>query len=209
MTQRVESVPPLPTNNKFSILPIEEINNTISLPEPELKVTLNKPASPRRPKWERRIPSKPIIASLDAKGTSLFLQIELETTDTAARTSVRALVDCGATGSFIDRDYVREHKLNTRKLSRPIAVYNVDGTANESGSISEVLDVIIRYRNHSERTLLAVTSLGKQSLLLGYDWLKEHNPEIDWKTGEVKMSRCPGKCSECRVEVKCYEFPLT
>jgi len=25
-------------------------------------------------------------------------------------------------------------------------------------------------------------------------WLAYHNPEIDWKTGEVKMTRCPDKC---------------
>jgi len=27
-------------------------------------------------------------------------------------------------------------------------------------------------------------------------WLAHHNPEIDWKTGEVKMTRCPEKCGK-------------
>ena len=27
-------------------------------------------------------------------------------------------------------------------------------------------------------------------------WLACHNPEIDWKTGEVKMTRCPEKCGK-------------
>jgi len=27
--------------------------------------------------------------------------------------------------------------------------------------------------------LLAVSGLGKQNLILGYDWLKDHNPKID------------------------------
>ena len=39
--------------------------------------------------------------------------------------------------------------------------------------------------------LLAVSGLGKQNLILGYDWLKDHNPKIDWEKGEVKMIRCP------------------
>jgi len=26
---------------------------------------------------------------------------------------------------------------------------------------------------------------------LGYDWLKDHNPRIDWEKGEVEMTRCP------------------
>jgi len=27
-------------------------------------------------------------------------------------------------------------------------------------------------------------------------WLRHHNPEIDWKTGEVKMTRCPDECGK-------------
>jgi len=38
---------------------------------------------------------------------------------------------------------------------------------------------------------LAVSGLGKQSLILGYNWLKDHNPKIDWEKGEVEMTHCP------------------
>ena len=27
-------------------------------------------------------------------------------------------------------------------------------------------------------------------------WLEHHNPEIDWKTEEVKMTRCPKECGK-------------
>ena len=27
-------------------------------------------------------------------------------------------------------------------------------------------------------------------------WLACHNPEIDWRTGEVKMTRCPEECEK-------------
>ena len=27
-------------------------------------------------------------------------------------------------------------------------------------------------------------------------WLVCHNPEIDWRTGEVKMMRCPEECGK-------------
>jgi hypothetical protein len=62
--------------------------------------------------------------------------------------------------------------------------------------------VILRYEQHSEHTQLAVTRLGKQSLILGYNWLRNHNPEINWQTKDVKMSHCPLQCSTCRVEDK-------
>jgi hypothetical protein len=38
---------------------------------------------------------------------------------------------------------------------------------------------------------------------LGYNWLCNHNPEINWQTKDVKMSCCPLQCSTCRVEDKC------
>jgi len=78
-------------------------------------------------------------------------------------------------------------------------VYNVDGSPNVAGQISEVVDVVLRYKTHSERTLLAVSSLRKQNMILGYTWLKDHNPEVNWQTGEVQMNRCPPRCEGCRV----------
>ena len=36
-------------------------------------------------------------------------------------------------------------------------------------------------------------------MILGYTWLKDHNPEVDWQTGEVQMNRCPPRCKECCV----------
>jgi len=108
--------------------------------------------------------------------------------------SVKALLDSGATRSFIDRDFVRSKGINTRTLSRNISVFNVDGSPNKAGQITEVVDVVLRYKTHSERMLLVVSRLGKQSLILGYDWLKDHNPKVDWEKGEVEMTRCPLRC---------------
>ena len=25
-------------------------------------------------------------------------------------------------------------------------------------------------------------------------WLEYHNPEIDWRTGEIQITRCPEEC---------------
>jgi len=46
---------------------------------------------------------------------------------------------------------------------------------------------------------LAVSKLRKQNLILGYDWLKDHNPKIDWEKGEVKMTHCPLRCEGGRT----------
>src|SRR5277367_249793 len=209
--QRVNSMPSLPTYNRFDVLAIEESNETIETVETAVQNLQSLPStiphfplfSAPRPKWERPLPSKFIIATMDGSSTSLKLKVELETTDTAEVKSVNVLVDCGATGEFIDRHYAKSCGLHLLKLSKPIPVYNVDGTPNEAGFITEVVDLILRYKNHSERTLFAVSSLGKQKLILGHSWLRKHNPEINWTTGEVKMSRCPPQCcAGCRDEAR-------
>jgi len=83
--------------------------------------------------------------------------------------SVEALLDCGATGSLIDRDFVRLKGMNTWTLSHNIPVFNVNGSPNKAGQISEVVDVVLCYKTHSKRMLLAVSGLRKQNLILGYD----------------------------------------
>ena len=175
------SVPPLLSNNRFNVLVVEEIYETSSASQKipiETKVTPSKKER-RLPKWERRLPKKLIIAATAPGPTSLYLRVEIESTETQRKQGVRALVDCGATGLFIDGEYVSSNRIPTRKLSRPIPVFNVDGTANESGSITEVVDLLLRYETHSERALFSVTGLGKQNLILGHTWLYDHNPEAN------------------------------
>jgi len=89
--------------------------------------------------------------------------------------------------------------INTWSISCPIPVYNVDGSPNKAGQISEVVDVVLHYKTHSKRTLLTVSSLGRQNMILGYTWLKDHNPEVNWQTREVQMNRCPPRCEGCCV----------
>jgi len=109
------------------------------------------------------------------------------------------LLDSGATGNFIDKDFVHTKGISTWSISHPILVFNMDGSPNKAGQISKVADVVLRYKTHSERTLLAISNLGKQSMILGYTWLKDHNPEVNRQTGEVQMNRCPPRCEGCRM----------
>jgi len=194
----VISAPRSPVN-KFTVLTIEDPNTIgselINAPSPD------PPAPPplHKPKWEKRLPKLFVISALNARGTFLLLPVEIRTTDTSKLHSIKALLDSGATGSFIDRDFVRSKGMNTQTLLHNILVFNIDGSPNEAGQISKVVDVVLRYKTHSERMLLAVSGLGKQSLILGYNWLKDHNPKIDWEKGEVEITRCPLRCEGGRA----------
>ena len=155
--------------NKFTVLTIEDSNTIDSEPVDAPPLTPLIPAPLCKPKWERRLPKLLSISALDARGTSLLLPVEIGITDTSELHSVKALLDSEATGSFIDRDFVRSKGINTRTLSRNIPVFNVDSSPNKAGQISEVVDILLCYKTHSKRMLLAVSGLGKQSLILGYD----------------------------------------
>ena len=54
----------------------------------------------------------------------------------------------------------------------------------------------IYYQGHKERMKINVISGQKQSVILGILWLACYNPEIDWRAGEVKMTRCSEKYSK-------------
>jgi len=186
----VISVPWSPVN-KFTVLTIEDPNTIDSELVDTLPLLPLSPALLHKPKWERRLPKLFSISTLNAQGTSLLLPVEIRTMDTSKLYSVKALLDSRATGSFINRDFIHSKGINTQTFLCNILVFNVDGSPNEAGQISEVIDILLHYKTYSERMLLAISRLGKQSLILGYNWLKDHNPKIDWEKGEVEMTCCP------------------
>ena len=163
----------------------------------------------RRKGWERkiarRLPKSLVVAST-AGSNSILLDIELRTTDTNATCRVKALLDSGATGMFIDADFVKRNGWSVRELSRSIPVFNVDGTLNEAGSIRSVADLVLSYDDHSERTAFAVTGLGKHDVILGFPWLQSHNPEVDWSNKKVRLNRCPRGCSTCLQRTKAHHL---
>ena len=49
-----------------------------------------------------------------------MVPIHLKTTDTIEEASTEAMVNTGATGDFVDQDFVNQAKLPTQKLSQSI-----------------------------------------------------------------------------------------
>ena len=74
-------------------------------------------------------------------------------------------------------------------------VYNADGTPNSAGAITEMVRLHVKIRGHIEIVEFAVTDLGRTSVFIGHEWLKKHNPSIDWAKSEVKFNRCPIECT--------------
>src|SRR5882762_6248788 len=60
---------------------------------------------------------------------------------------VSALIDSGATESFISPDLVRHFYIPTYKLSKPRTIRNVDGTKNKIGKVTQAATINIKYNN--------------------------------------------------------------
>ena len=75
-------------------------------------------------------------------------------------------------------------------------VRNVDGLLNKEGPIENTVEVNIYYQVHRERTEIDVIRRQKWTVILEMPWLAHYNPEIDWRTGEIKMTRYPEECGK-------------
>ncbi|SJL16487.1 uncharacterized protein ARMOST_20013 [Armillaria ostoyae] len=118
------------------------------------------------------------------------LNVQLTTITGQKVFSTKGLVDSGCTSSAINRAFVQKNQLDTVKTAVPIIVYNADGTRNQAGDITEYVEMRMTIGDHIEQIDFAVTDLGPKDLYLGHDWLKRHNPVINWETGTVIFGRC-------------------
>ena len=126
----------------------------------------------------------------------VMVKIRLERIDTQEGITVEALLDSGATGLVISSEFARKQGFKLKKLERPMNMRNVDGLLNKEGPIEHIVEVNIYFKGHRERTEIDVIGGQKWIVILGMPWLACHNPEIDWRIGEVKMTRYPEKCGK-------------
>jgi len=129
----------------------------------------------------------------------VWLNIGVEKVDMHEGITVKALLDSSATGMFMDKKMTAKHGIKLQKLERPVTVKNIDGTNNSGGAITHQVKVNVYYKNHIERIRIDVCDLGRINIILGMPWLQAHNPEINWETREVRMTRCPQICGKSLV----------
>ena len=124
------------------------------------------------------------------------VKIGLERINMQEGIMVEALLDSGATGLVMSSEFAKKQSFKLKKLERPMQVRNVDRSFNKERLIENTVEVNIYYKGHRERTEIDVIGGQKWSVILGMLWLAHHNPEIDWRMGEVKMTRCPEECGK-------------
>jgi len=113
-------------------------------------------------------------------GNKLKIPVILTIFDKKTTFECNTLLNSGCTGSCINKDFVKNNNIITKKLPRPIPVYNADGTLKKNGSITETVSMKMVVQNHAETITFSVSSLGQFNVFIEHEWLVKHNPNIDW-----------------------------
>jgi hypothetical protein len=117
------------------------------------------------------------------KLSTLNMNVSFRTSQSKADES--ALINSGSTDNFIDEETWKRLGIGKKELARPVTVHNVDGTENKQGKITHYCWLhIIKGEKHMLQRFY-ITALGKDRIILGYPFLYDFNPKINWKTGKV------------------------
>jgi len=113
---------------------------------------------------------------------------------------VKALVDSRFTHTGIDEQLVKDKRIQTKSIDFSFEVFNTDGIKNKE--VTKVAPLEIEINRHKETLEAAVTDLDGTDMFLGHDWLVKHNPEVNWRNGTIKFTRCPGNCTMTHKDIR-------
>ena len=103
------------------------------------------------------------------------MQVDIKTKN-GRKLKVKALVDLGCTHTEIDKQLVKEKKIQMKAIDFSFEVFNADGTKNRE--VTKVAPLEVEINRHKDILEAAVIDLNRTDMILGYDWLVKHNPEV-------------------------------
>jgi len=97
----------------------------------------------------------------------VWLKVGLEKLENHEGVAVKALLDSGVTGLFMNMTFAKKKRFKMEKLKKPLLVWNVDGTINVGGAITHQVECNMFFKGHMERARMDMCNLGKMELILG------------------------------------------
>ena len=137
----------LASNNVYSILRPEKLGNKSNSIN-----TTERVRDVRRTLWPLR---------------EVWLKVGLEKLENHEGVAVKALLDSGTMGLFMNATFAKEKGFKMEKLQKPLLVRNMDGTINVGRAITHQVECNMFFKGHIERARIDVCNLGKTELILG------------------------------------------
>jgi hypothetical protein len=95
------------------------------------------------------------------------------------------LLDSEASENLINKESWKTLETKAFTLPKPVTIYNLDGTKNAQGRISQYCWLKVR-RGDKEYTMrFFIMKMGRDHLILGHPFFSVVNPEINWQKKRV------------------------
>src|SRR6187399_568576 len=146
----------------------------------------------------KRLPPPPPVSSAIVKHNPKQARVNLMSAAQAENSSdvilgnlrvnsipAKVLFDSGASLSFISRPFVAKHELVSESIPRPLKIIS-PGLQMTSNSV--VPDVSIHMGDYRFLASLVILGNSDIDLILGMDWLSQHDAHIDCANKEVKIT---------------------
>ena len=105
---------------------------------------------------------------------------------------VKTLIDSGYTHTGIDKQLVKDKRIQMKLINFSFKVYNVDRTKNRE--VTRIAPLEVEINRHKEHLKAAVTDFNSIDIFLEYDWLVKYNLEVNWKNSKINFTRCLDSC---------------
>ncbi|TPX50864.1 hypothetical protein SeLEV6574_g00639 [Synchytrium endobioticum] len=131
----------------------------------------------------------PFFGSINLRKYPVLFLINFSVQHPFPRRSIKgkALVDSGASRSFMGKRFANHHQIPTTRLSKPEELTLADGKAAPP-ILKETQPLSLCIQDHKETIILSVFQTNKYDLILGLDWLTFHNPNIDWELRSLRFN---------------------
>ena len=99
--------------------------------------------------------------------------------------TLATLIDSGSDANIIDNDLARQLGVSRIRLPVPVPANALDGRLLGTVTHQTVPIHMLLSGNHHETIQFHILSSPRHPLLLGFPWLRRHNPHLDWTTGAI------------------------
>ena len=95
------------------------------------------------------------------------------------------LLDSGASENLMNKGTWKTLGTRTFMLPKPITIYNIDGTENKQGKVTQYCWLKIRKGNEEQRMKFFIANTGEDCFVLGHPFLSAFNPQVNWSRGQI------------------------
>ena len=96
------------------------------------------------------------------------------------------LIDSGSSHDFISASFVQQHEVKTQTMEGILSVTLADGRTTSEPRLT-TLPLKVTLADENERLTFTVFPIARHDVILGRPWLTKNNPQINYRTNQVKL----------------------